>query len=352
MIRVDRSVASSVQAFIDVERGLYRPKERKSSAEEIRQIMKGTHPLSDLFTWEAYYETNSSRGMLFYPRGQNFGYIGYLEGKTSEALQRMLQFLWERGKEQGIQTLYGPVNLSFWTGYRLRMPNEKREEAYFGEPWNQDFYADAFVKAGFTMAETYVSNHYSKESALTMGENEKSLRRFCEAKEKGYIFAGAKRDHWEKQLRDVHALILETYKDFPLFHPISFSQFYALFGPMERILDFSMVEMVYKENILQGFTLTLPDYGTLLQGNIGLFSLMEILKRRRKASHYVILYMAVRPGGEGLGLAMAYNQFQKIRKRKASATAALIHQGKFTQFYEKEKITDSTEYVLFKWDID
>ena len=51
-------------------------------------------------------------------------------------------------KKMSIDNLIGPVNSSFWIGYRMKIDNFK-EDLYVGEPYNMDYYYDLFKACGF-----------------------------------------------------------------------------------------------------------------------------------------------------------------------------------------------------------
>ena len=332
----------TLEGFLAVFSGLYAVHQKCENAQDLRAILQGRHVLAREPSISAYYWEGKSRGMLIVYPGEKIGYLGFLEAVDEQAFAELLAYL-ERQAE-GLERLVGPVDLSFWLGYRLRVA-DARQEAFVSEPWHLPFYESAFLRQEFYIAETYVSNYYSAESIGGGPPNSKSQGRYAEALAKGYVF---RTEPWEKMLPQVYALIMETYKDFPLFRSLSLDDFRSVFSSLERAIDFSMIEGVYRDGQLHGFLLTLPDYGTLGDRALTLRSFFQFWQRKRKAKHYVLLYMAVRPGHEGLGLAMTYRQFEKIRARRASATAALIHQGKFTQFYEEKRISSQTRYYLFE----
>ena len=107
-----------------------------------------------------------------------------------------------------------------------------------------------------------------------------------------------------------------------------------------------MVFLAYDKEELKGFFLCLPDYGNLLQKPLNPIRLLQILFKRRRPSCYILLYLAVKKGSEGLGLAFSQMAAEGLKRKKAKSIAALIQKGKASEGYFQDKCAGSREYVL------
>ena len=114
------------------------------------------------------------------------------------------------------------------------------------------------------------------------------------------------------------------------------------------ILDPDMVFLAYKENRLKGFLICLPDYGNLLCKPRTPELLVNVMSVKSKAKRYVLLYMGVEMECLGLGSALSQLVVDKCREKKASGISALIHTGKATGGYFKDKIKTQRKYVLLE----
>ena len=66
------------------------------------------------------------------------------------------------------------------------------------------------------------------------------------------------------------------------------------------------------------------------------------------AKRYVLLYMGADKDSLGIGSALSYLVMEMLKKRKAAAVSALIHVGKATGGYFKDKISEQRKYVLME----
>ena len=153
---------------------------------------------------------------------------------------------------------------------------------------------------------------------------------------------------FEKYLKDIYPVLMEGYKDFCGFKKISEEDFIKLYSPLKMVIDPDVVFLAYKENILKGFLICLPDYGNLLCKPRTPALLLNVMSVKSKAKRYVLLYMGVEKDCLGLGSALSQMVVDKLREKKASGISALIHTGKATGGYFKDKIKTQRKYVLLE----
>lgn len=61
-----------------------------------------------------------------------------------------------------------------------------------------------------------------------------------------------------------------------------------------------------------------------------------------------MLYMGVKSEHKGLGKAITQTIIESVRKKKAHCYGAFIQEGKVTENYVKDKISDQYEYLLYE----
>jgi len=196
------------------------------------------------------------------------------------------------------------------------------------------------------VAEEYSSNFFDIPDEDF--ESEKAKMRLEEVKKEGYVFCHPNVDNFEKYLKDIYPVLMEGYKDFCGFKKISEQDFIKLYSPLKMVIDTDVVFLAYKENRLKGFLICLPDYGNLLckPGTPALS--LNVMSVKSKAKRYVLLYMGVEKDCLGLGSALSQMVVDKLREKKASGISALIHTGKATGGYFKDKIKTQRKYVLLE----
>lgn len=341
---------SSLRDFLSLPKKLYKKHFlMQDRAEEKAQLM-GTHPLSSHYQLEAYVVYHercvvARAALICYPDLER-AYVGYFEAKNdTEAVLALFERLKERASELGKSSIAGPVQASFWLGYRMKLDHFE-ESPFTGEPSGKVYYPTLWQAAGFSLSERYHSVFYQE---VPFGDKQERLeKRYQQFVEKGYRIVSPKREDWPQVSRQVFTLLSKLYSDFPLYHSIREEEFATLFAPYQNVLDFSMVRLAYKDGILVGFLISLPDYGNVVYGRLTPLSLLRILQTRKKAKRYAILYLGVEPGHLGLGSALAYPIYKAIQERRAVAIAALIHQGKITENYATSLKEHRHSYGIFE----
>ncbi|KAF9973631.1 hypothetical protein BGZ73_003127 [Actinomortierella ambigua] len=93
------------------------------------------------------------------------GYVGLFEAKNVDAGVAVLNAAtnWLRrgglGQFKPVRQILGPVNLSTWLQYRLRVDEDPVPSMSY-EPHHPKFYTEAFAKAGFVKAVDYYTMYY------------------------------------------------------------------------------------------------------------------------------------------------------------------------------------------------
>ena len=271
-----------------------------------------------------------------------YGFAGFYESIEEEEVALLLLEACEmEAKKAGKKGLKGPIDLSFFGRYRFAL---EEKMPYTGEPVNKAYYPYLFEKAGFQICDTYVSHFY--DALEPSYKNLKAKKRLEHFQEKGYRFLHPTKENFERYLSEIYPLLMERYKDFQGFRHMDKESFLILYSSLKYIVDEEMVFLAYDKEELKGFFLCLPDYGNLLQQSLNPIRLLQILFKRRRPSCYILLYLAVKKGSEGLGLAFSQLIAESLKKKKARSIAALIQKGKASEGYFQDKCVGSREYVL------
>ena len=274
----------------------------------------------------------------------DIAYIGFFESvNNSEVVKELLKTAESIAREEGKNKILGPIDLSFWARYRFCTSEDL---PYIGEPANKGYYKELWEENGFQVSEEYFSNFF--DVADESFDSEKARKRLQDAKDEGYIFTHPNVDNFEKYLRDIYPVLMEGYKDFCGFKMISEEDFVKLYSPLKMVIDPEMVFLAYKDDILKGFLICLPDYGNLLCKARTPALLLKVMNIKAHAKRYVLLYMGVKRDCLGLGSALSQQVVDMLKVKKASGISALIHAGKASGGYFKDKIKEQRKYVMLE----
>ncbi len=339
-----------LKGFLALPKALYPRERRTQDTKAERAILNGTHPLSGEFTVRAYLAVDDGaspqgRCVLTYYPDDPAAYVGFFECvEDLDVCRALLSAAEAQARADGKEKLVGPLNASFWIGYRFKVENF--DEHFTGEPDNLPYYADFWEACGFTVSERYYSNYL--RSPTPEDPSEKWEKRLQRALDKGYEIRSLERGKFDEALRDIYRMLVRLYAKFPAFKLITEEQFTALFGSLKYVVDYECVLLGYKDGELAGFFVCVPNYGTLVDGDLSLRDLPAILRIRRNCKEYVILYIGVDRKHLGLGGAFAQTIRQIGQNKGAGSIAALIHEGNGSGVFFRELTTHTARYVLLE----
>ena len=339
-----------LKGFLALPKTLYPRERRTQDTKAEKAILNGTHPLSGEFTVRAYLAVDDGaspqgRCVLTYYPDDPAAYVGFFECvEDLDVCRALLSAAEAQARADGKEKLVGPLNASFWIGYRFKVENF--DEHFTGEPDNLPYYADFWEACGFTVSERYYSNYL--RSPTPEDPSEKWEKRLQRALDKGYEIRSLERGKFDEALRDIYRMLVRLYAKFPAFKLISEEQFTALFGSLKYVVDYECVLLGYKDGELAGFFVCVPNYGTLVDGDLSLRDLPAILRIRRNCKEYVILYIGVDRKHLGLGGAFAQTIREIGQNKGAGSIAALIHEGNSSGVFFRELTTHTARYVLLE----
>ena len=317
---------------------------------DARELLAGTHPLSRQCSVRAFvsYRDGRPAGRVLLTRyeGQPELYLGFFECVDDEQVSAGLFEAAERvAADVGASAIVGPVDASFWVRYRLKASGFENAP-YFSEPLNPPYYLRLFEAAGYSVSDTYVSHLFpGAPPGYDFSVFEKHLD---ELRARGVSIRSPHWWEWGRTLREIHGLLHELYSDFPVFAPIDYADFRAIFRGFRLLTDLSMVSIAHHEGRAVGFMVAMPDYPASIGTGSAARRLMTVARTRRHPGRYVLLYLGARPEYRGLGAAMTGIAAREVNRRRAGAVGTLIHEGKVTAGYAPELVEARNTYVLLR----
>ena len=337
-----------LQKFLQLPKRLYHRTERMQKPVEELEILKGTHILSHYFQVCPLLvldkkERPISRAVLtIYPKDST-AYLGFFESEDNETASALLFSKAENlAKKYNCTEIVGPVDASFWLCYRLK--TNHFGAPYTGEPYNKDYYLRLWQQAGYCISERYFSNHF--QSIKSSHQNTKFSARLEQKRMEGYHIISPDRDTFDASLQEVYELLVELYKTFPVYKPITKEEFISLYSYLKPLINYSMVKMAYYQKQPVGFFISIPDYGNTVYGTLTPTDYLHILLTRKKPKSYVMLYMGIDASHHGLGKAMAEAIKQELQVSGIPSVGALIREKNINRHYFQELIDYEYEYVL------
>lgn len=349
---ISGSGSEFIERFLSLPKKLYSKKEITQDEITERQILCGEHILSADFSVVPYIVVDErgevvSRCILTCYPDNDTAFLGFFESFNNiEACGIMIEEVCRCASEKKKSRIVGPVDSSFWIKYRFKA-DRFNAPPYACEPYNKDYYIKLWEKCGFCVCERYFSNQV--RIPQKNDKNNKCQKRFEAMTKKGYRIEYPDSESFMQKLHEVFSLLIRLYSDFPCFTEISWEQFRSMFSDLKYVLNYDMVKLVYKDNKMVGFSISIPNFGNASCGKITLQKKLKILRTKLFPQEYINIYMGVDAAHLGLGSMIAEAIKQSLAKSKCSAISALIHEGKVTgSYYNNELSIGRYHYVLLK----
>jgi ribosomal protein S18 acetylase RimI-like enzyme len=184
------------------------------------------------------------------------GLIGHYAATDREAGVRLLDSVMSRAVHHDLKRILGPMNGSTWARYRLAMSPAPEAPPFLGEPLNPAAYVEHFTTAGFAPVAHYVST----VGPLAAKEPDRAGERAARMAEKRVVISPIRLTDFDAELRLLHAFSQRAFAGNPYFTPIDADAFVAMYTPLERILDPSLVLLARApDGTLAGYLLAYPD---------------------------------------------------------------------------------------------
>lgn len=342
-----------VEAFLSLPNKLYKENENMEDRSTTKKILLGRHPLSEYFKVYKFliYKAKELSGRFIltqYPKDDTL-YLGFFECVDNKEVADYLFYNVEHfAKLHGFKKIVGPVDASFWVKYRLKI--NKFDKPYTGEPYNKDYYYDMFLSHGYSVAEHYTSNIFPVVDRQY--KNDKLKDRLNRINEQGYVIKSPQKQDFNKVMDEVYDMIIDLYKDFPVFKKIRRETFMQLFNNYKYILDYRMVKMAYYNGESVGFFISTPDYSNVVYHLDGLSSVVNANRIKNNPPRYIMLYLGAKKKHPGVGAALSEVMLEELQRLQVPSIGALMKDGKMTQNFAKDLAEGCYEYVLLEKEIE
>lgn len=337
--------------FLQLPKKLYK-KQNPQDIKTEKAILCGTHPLSEEFKVYPFVVTKQGipvcRSLLTIYEEDDCGYVGFFEAEDDpQAVSYLFEQIKAKAKQEKKLKLVGPMDASIFIRYRFKL--DHFESTYTGEPVNLPYYPKLWEACGFQGKESYVSNQLRKVTASDFDEQyEKIYQRYMK---RGYQFVSPTNKNFSKAFQEVYQLLMDLYATFPGYKRIDEAKFLTLFGSLKLIVNKEMVRLVYKENRLYAFCICIPNYGELTVGKMTVSKLFRLLRKKKKTSEYIVMYVGASLATPGLGCALIQDLRHILYQNQCTTIGALIQKGKLTGKMYKDLYVDQRRYALYEKEI-
>lgn len=232
------------------------------------------------------------------------GFVGWYDATDAGAGAALLRCAAGELLDDGAARVVGPLNGSTWARYRLALPRVAGVpdgEPFLGEPVDPPGYADHFERAGFRPYLEYESRIVRAPAADPRVEPAAAR-----AAERGIAFRGIDAARFDEEIRAVHELSLLAFAENPLYTPLGFEPFAAMYAAARPLLDPALVRLAHgADGGLLGFVFAYTD------------------PLSASGPRIVLKTLAAHPAARGLGLGRLLTD--AVHRVAAARGAAVIH---------------------------
>jgi GNAT superfamily N-acetyltransferase len=186
--------------------------------------------------------------------GQRVGLIGHYAVAGAEPAVRVLTHACERLAAAGCTLAVGPLDGTTWNRYRL-LTERGTEPLFFLEPDNPDDWPGHFTALGFTTLASYYSA-VTEDLKPPPGMDEVARR----AGSEGMTWRNLNFDRFDDELRALHALSLDSFRQNFLYSPIGAEEFMALYRGVRPYARSDMILLLEQGDRLVGYLFGVPDH--------------------------------------------------------------------------------------------
>jgi len=277
---------------------------------------------------------------------QEIGFIGFFECSLAhpEVARVLLQEAKKWLKQQGAQTILGPVDLSTWFNYRFlqeeRTVGRSTPSVFSWEPQHPSQYVEIWKQNGFREFHSYHTIGFEAPAGQYPPGVGGAKRAYEAALGLGFRFRDIRTDQLiEKEIPILHRITLEAFSGALLFEPLPLSDFTQLYVQGIQGLDYSISKIVETpQGEAIGFAFGFMDQG-----------------------HLILKTIAVLPEYQGkrLSSALTYPLMDDAVKRyqPTGFVSALVKSEATSEHLEKSHQREGAEswqhhYSLFSWVCD
>jgi hypothetical protein len=288
--------------------------------------------------------------------GSPAAFFGYWEQTgaiaASEALFREAR-VWARA--HGAERLYGPINFTTHSAYRLLVGAEPGARPFLGEPYNPLSYPARLESLGFGIARQYISQ--LSAGTLDVGRIEKARADLLGA---GYSLTPLDADTWRALLPELKPLTDAIFAQNLAFTFISYDNFVRGYGETvaRRLCPRTSLLARGPHGDIAGFVLVYPDYAPLVAQGAGRqrvppgavsFAEHAALLERAGERTGIVRTIGVAPAHRGRGLSNALGAAVVASGAKYYDRwiAALIREDNVSRRFGDSQAHTTRRYALY-----
>lgn len=239
------------------------------SFHELKDLWGNGKYFSSTHQWTAWILYSSAqkplaRALISNPKeNPKFLSLGYYESLHHEGGVALLREIISSSKTKNLD-IRGPINGSFFHQYRMKVAGNT--EPFFTESNLTPSYMEDFTAAGFRISGHWKSLEIQGDAALGLYD---PLWRRVQKKWVDSETQIRKLDlaSWETELKNLFALIHQTFSEMPNFEPLEWPTFRHLFFPLKHILNPRLILFAERKGKIEGFAVGLLDPNPILQKN-------------------------------------------------------------------------------------
>ena len=257
-----------IKAFLGLPSAVYKGDKNyvKENAKKVTSWLVRNHPCSTFLVQKnlLVYKNGvaAARGIAFVNKVGGFGSIGFFECLEDEiAVEMLMRETRKFCSKYDIEKIYAAMNGSIWGNYRL-MTKGFEHRPFLGEPYNRPYYYDLLIKNGFSVAQTWQSQFVKSTKP---NEFAKRIKFITSLKQSNSIKIRPMQN-FDEDILILYDLIMSSFSEFFLFHPIEKSTFVELYKDLKRILDKRTMFLAFDKNDNPlGFGIAIPNYKNIFE---------------------------------------------------------------------------------------
>ncbi len=265
--------------------------------------------------------------------GEQIGHVGFFESiddysVTEALLDAAMDYLYE----QGVKTVWGPVNYATLYEYRF-VTKGFDKKTFFSDIYNPPYYPEHFQRYGFSPLRTYYTDaNFEKAPVL------KKYQRFRKRFEKmGYSTRNVDLSNYDQELRLLYDLLFKCFSDNFAFTHLDYDEYFDLYKKYETLIEPKHLKFALNQDKKEiGFYLAFPDLS-------GQHKHAFLTKMVGVLPEYIHV---------GVGMALTHEMFQDVTKVNYDYSIVPFRiEGNVSRKFGEGLCSRYKEYGLFEYKI-
>lgn len=351
-----------IHEFIELKKKLqgHLPTYFAESLDDYRKFLSDDSPFSQDYSWQGFlvYQADKLVGkcLLTWRKDKGLANLGFIDWTNDiEVAKEMIASVETFCLKNELTEVKTPVDFNFFVKYRIK--SQGQNEAYFGEPIYPDYYHELFQKTGFEVVGTWNTFAVKKYPTVMSFFKKRKLKNKRNQTGKKITIRLIKASDWDNEIKIVHRLFLESFKDMPEFESITLDQFKTVYNDFKYIIHPLSSFIVEQDGIPVGFSINYPDPLKVLKDaeNRKLSiagKILLLLKLRFNFKTFLIPYIGKTKGEDGQEIKGITVQLSHLLSLGilASGNTLLCYQSSDSpskREIESQIVENYAEYVLY-----